>query len=71
MPKYHKDNKGIMMIIKAGAYANEQTTHKANDLNFRNNAFSFELVNATLERLSHKVTYDDNYREIAFPCGKK
>lgn len=60
-----------MMIIKAWAYANKQTTHKTNNLNFRNNAFLFELVNATLERLSHKVTYDGNYREIAFPWGKK
>ncbi len=35
----------------------------------RNSAFSFELVNAALERLSHKVTYDGSYREIPFPGG--
>lgn len=37
--------------------------------NFNNDAFSFSLVNAALERLSHSVTYDGSYREIPFPWG--
>jgi len=41
----------------------------ADDEYFRKSAFSFDLVNAALERLSHKVTYDGSYREIAFPLG--
>jgi uncharacterized protein YijF (DUF1287 family) len=41
----------------------------ADDSKFRNSAFSFKLVNAALERLSHKVTYDGSYQEIEFPWG--
>jgi len=41
----------------------------ADNERFRNSAFSFELVNAALERLSHKVTYDGSYKEIPFPWG--
>jgi len=41
----------------------------ANKEAFRNSAFSFNLVNAALERLSHKVTYDGSYKEIDFPWG--
>jgi uncharacterized protein YijF (DUF1287 family) len=54
------------------SHANQQTkpnNTKSADLNFRGSAFSFDLVNAALERLSHKVTYDGSYREIAFPWG--
>ena len=36
---------------------------------FNRDVFSFELVDAALERLSHKVTYDGSYREIPFPWG--
>ncbi len=48
-------------IFMANLYAAEQ--------DYRNNAFSFNLANAALERLSHKVTYDGSYREIPFPWG--
>ena len=44
------------------------TNSYAND-NFRNSAFSFDLVNAAIERLSHTVKYDGSYREIPFPWG--
>jgi len=37
--------------------------------NFRDSAFSFDLVNAALERLSHTVKYDGSYLEIPFPWG--
>ena len=36
---------------------------------FDSNVFSFELVDAALERLSHKITYDGSYHEIPFPWG--
>jgi len=44
------------------------TNSYAND-NFRSSAFSFDLVNAAIERLSHTVKYDGSYREIPFPWG--
>ena len=40
-----------------------------NDLNFKRHIFSVDLVNAALERLNHKVTYDGSYRQISFPGG--
>ena len=36
---------------------------------FNSDAFSFALVDAALERLSHRVKYDGSYREISFPWG--
>lgn len=53
--------------FNTAVYADSQTNIQ-ND-NFRHSAFSFELVNAALERLSHKVTYDGSYRAIPFPWG--
>jgi len=41
----------------------------APDRTFYNDAFSFSLVEAALERLNHKVTYDGSYREIKYPGG--
>lgn len=42
---------------------------KNNNQQFEESLFSFRLVDAALERLSHKVTYDGSYREISFPWG--
>lgn len=39
------------------------------DIDFRRFVFSVDLVNAALERLNHKVTYDSSYRKISFPGG--
>ena len=39
------------------------------ELNLKRFQFSVALVNAALERLKHKVTYDGSYRRIAFPGG--
>ena len=44
----------------------EQSTRKAR---IDPHLFSFSLVDAALERLSHKVKYDGSYREISFPWG--
>ncbi|MEE9444451.1 MAG: DUF1287 domain-containing protein [Cocleimonas sp.] len=41
----------------------------AKKVGFDPQLFSFSLVDAALERLSHKVKYDGSYREIAFPWG--
>jgi len=41
----------------------------ARDINLQRFAFSVDLVDAALERLNHKVTYDGSYRQIAFPGG--
>jgi uncharacterized protein YijF (DUF1287 family) len=42
---------------------------KANDEQLAEFAFSLDLVEAAIERLSHKVTYDGSYKTIAFPWG--
>lgn len=39
------------------------------DLNLKRFNFSLDLVDAALERLNHKVTYDGSYRKISFPGG--
>ncbi len=52
-------------LINISAHADSKKTSD----NFRDSTFSFELVNAALERLSHTVKYDGSYREIAFPWG--
>ncbi len=36
---------------------------------FDDTLFSYNLVEAALERLQHKITYDGSYREISFPWG--
>jgi len=38
-------------------------------LNIERMAFSVALVDAALERLNHKVTYDGRYLEISYPGG--
>jgi hypothetical protein len=58
----------LITILSQLGTINLGTTY-ADEQKFRNSAFSFELVNAALERLSHKVTYDGSYREIPFPLG--
>ncbi len=42
---------------------------KINDNDIKGFAFSLGLVDAALERLSHKVKYDGRYVEIPFPWG--
>jgi len=39
------------------------------DLQMKRFAFSMNLVDAAMERLNHKVTYDGSYRKIAYPGG--
>ncbi len=36
---------------------------------FESDLFAMKLVEAALERLRHKVTYDGSYRKIAYPWG--
>ncbi len=48
--------------------ANSQTKLQ-NNQSLNNDIFSFSLVDAALERLSHRVKYDGSYRQISFPWG--
>jgi len=41
----------------------------ANDEQFKKFVFSLNLVDAAIERLSHKVKYDGSYHAIPFPWG--
>lgn len=71
------NSKSITMIIffiaffsLTGQAATQSPNNETNnDQEFDRNLFAFDLVNAALERLSHKVTYDGSYREIPFPWG--
>ena len=61
------------MLITTIGYA-QQVPYPLNqspsaDLNLKRFQFSVDLVNAALERLNHKVTYDGSYRRISFPGG--
>jgi hypothetical protein len=42
---------------------------RAKETDLKQFAFSLDLVDAALERLSHKVKYDGSYQKIAFPWG--
>ncbi|MEE9327905.1 MAG: DUF1287 domain-containing protein [Cocleimonas sp.] len=42
---------------------------KADNEQLEKFAFSLDLVEAAIERLSHKVTYDGSYKTIPFPWG--
>lgn len=59
----------FIMLVISQLTTTTFTSIYATEQDFRNSAFSFDLVNAALERLSHKVTYDGSYREISFPWG--
>ena len=43
--------------------------NKSQNYDLESMAFSLELVDAALERLSHKVKYDGRYIEIPYPWG--
>lgn len=47
----------------------KEMTPSPKDINTQRFTFSLALVDAALERLNHKVTYDGSYREISFPGG--
>jgi len=49
------------------AYPVSQSPSK--DIHLKRFAFSVDLVDAALERLNHKVTYDGSYRKISYPGG--
>ncbi len=56
----------MLIILQIGVFSTVSSHAKEN---FRDSAFSFDLVNAALERLSHTVKYDGSYQEISFPWG--
>ena len=56
----------MLIILQIGLFG---TTNSYAKEKFRDSAFSFDLVNAALERLSHTVKYDGSYQEIPFPWG--
>ena len=62
--------KSLTFLLIAGLQISpslaETPTKKAG---FDPQLFSFSLVEAALERLSHKVKYDGSYQEIPFPWG--
>lgn len=61
----------ITLLISTTSFAKIQKhdLKAAQDINLQRFLFSENLVNAALERLNHKVTYDGSYRKIAFPGG--
>ncbi len=67
--KINKKALVFAMLITSQMTLTNFTNSYTTEQDFRNSAFSFDLVNAALERLSHKVTYDGSYREISFPWG--
>lgn len=58
----------FILIFQLSIYADTPSV-KSQTQSFRDRAFSFELVDAALERLSHQITYDGSYREIPYPWG--
>ncbi len=63
---------GLFLVLTASqlsitSLAQEKIS--AYDVKMQRFAFSIGLVDAALERLRHKVTYDGSYRKIAFPGG--
>ena len=56
----------MFLILQIGLFS---TVNSHANEKFRDSAFSFDLVNAALERLSHTVKYDGSYQEIPFPWG--
>jgi uncharacterized protein YijF (DUF1287 family) len=60
----------ISTLVFTGFYSSSLFAKRL-DINVEHDPvlFSSSLVNAAMERLSHKVKYDGSYREIAFPWG--
>lgn len=53
----------------AGRNIEHKSQQPQQDINYQRFVFSVDLVNAALERLNHKVTYDGSYRKISYPGG--
>ncbi len=61
----------LLILILFYVQFNSVAVAKGNvqDYNLQSMAFSLDLVDAALERLSHKVKYDGKYIEIPYPWG--
>ena len=55
--------------ISTHSVAQDTRSHMNPSIDLKRFSFSVGLVNAALERLNHKVTYDGSYRAIGFPWG--
>lgn len=55
--------------LSAISYAKGTAAVLSEKIGISQSAFSLALVDAALERLKHKVTYDGSYRKIAYPGG--
>jgi len=65
---------GLTLILTGSqlsniSYAKGVAINNNHEINMQRFAFSLDLVDAALERLNHKVTYDGSYRKIAYPGG--
>ena len=61
----------LCFFISANSFAQQQSQiiNQSSSIELQRLAFSLNLVDASLERLKHKVTYDGSYRKIAYPGG--
>lgn len=63
---------GLLIATQTTFHSSLQATAFNNNFapeSFDSDLFSMNLVDAALERLNHKVTYDGAYRKIAYPWG--
>jgi len=60
---------GIFVSLSLPAHAKTTFNNNFQPGSFSSDFFSHDLVEAALERLRHKVTYDGSYRDIAYPWG--
>ena len=61
----------LLILILINLHFNSVAAAKENlrDYNLQSMAFSLDLVDAAIERLSHKIKYDGKYIEIPYPWG--
>ena len=61
----------LCFFISTNSFAQQQSQiiNQSSSIELQRLAFSLNLVDASLERLKHKVTYDGSYRKIAYPGG--
>lgn len=60
---------GLLISSSIPANANTYINNHLEPESFASDNFAFKLVEASLERLRHKVTYDGKYQRIAYPWG--
>ena len=61
----------VFCLISSNSFA-QKDTHQSiqtREIALKRFAFSVNLVDAALERLNHKVTYDGSYHKISYPGG--